>query len=144
MIKIFIDLLGISLVATLAMTLFSYALSYLTKSKFEEPQLLNLLVSRHKRLKYLTSREHIIGWALHFGIGLVFVILFYVVHKLFDVSITYSFGAFFGFIAGIAGVLGWQILLYIHPDPPDFNRKLFFIQLIIAHIIFGLTIITIY
>lgn len=144
MIKIFINLIGISIVATLAMTFFSYALSYFTKSKFEEPQLLNLLVTRHKQLKNLTSREHVIGWALHFGIGLVFVILFYVVYKIFDLSITYKFGALFGFIAGIIGVLGWQILLYIHPNPPDFNRKLFFIQLVIAHIIFGLTIITIY
>ncbi|HBL80335.1 MAG TPA: hypothetical protein DDZ79_10625, partial [Aequorivita sp.] len=48
-------------------------------------------------------------------------------------------GAIIGAIFGLLGIFGWALLFYVHPQRPKIDFKLFYLQLFLAHIIFGLT-----
>jgi len=129
---------SIGVFSTLAMTAFSYALSYFTSNKFEEPQLLNILLDRITSAEKRFYNEHIVGWSIHCLIGILFVIVYFLL-KYFQIlpqGILYD--SLFGFCAGIIGVLFWSITFSLHPNPPKINRALYYLQLIPAHIIFGI------
>lgn len=128
-----------SLAATLAMTAFSYGFSYMVKGNYKEPQLLNYLLAKIPSTKksFFKSGD-IIGWLIHFITGFLFVVLFAIISFHYSIKPTAGVGLIYGFIIGLIGVIIWSILFKLHPSPPKTNRVLFFTQLIIAHIIFGL------
>ncbi|MDT0293021.1 hypothetical protein ACFQ3R_09905 [Mesonia ostreae] len=138
-----LNIIAIGIIATLAMTAFSYALSAITNSKFEEPQLINILFKRAGTFSFPLVREHILGWTIHFIIGIAFVVCYYVSlpMELFDTTVLD--GAIFGFLAGLIGALFWGTTLKLHPNPPKINKIGYLLQLIPAHIIFGITMVLI-
>lgn len=137
-------ILSIGLIATLAMTAFSYAMSYFTNCKLKEPQLLNILINRTSATHLSLDKEHVVGWALHILVGMLFVGTFVILHALFNFSISLLTGVVFGFSAGLVGVCFWSITFYLHPNPPAINRTIYYIQLIPAHILFGITMIALF
>lgn len=135
------EIITAGILATLGMTAFSYLVSFFSKSKFEEPQLLNILIRRYHKTTTAICREHIIGWTIHFLIGMLFVGVFKILQDLSVVALTIESGVIFGFSGGILGVVFWWFLLSVHPNPPQINKTVYFIQLVIAHIIFGICLI---
>ena len=135
------EIVTTGIIATLGMTAFSYIFSYIFKSNFKEPQLLNILIDRLQLFRSSIHREHILGWTIHFSIGMFFVIVFLLLlfYKLVDFSLIT--GLLFGLGAGLVGVCVWSFVFLVHRNPPDIKRWLFYIQLIIAHIIFGIIMI---
>jgi hypothetical protein len=131
------DIIAIGILATIGMTLFSYLISFLFGKNAKEPQLLNILVSRIGVGPKDLNREHVIGWAIHFIIGLLFTVLYFLALDLKWLNSGFTDGILYGLIAGIIGILGWKFFEVLHPDPPSSLRLLFYIQLIPAHIIFG-------
>ncbi len=128
----------IGIFSTLAMTVFSYCVSLISKSKFEEPQLINTLIDRMPNSNHPHCRGHIIGWFLHILIGIFFVAI-YKIGLLFSVlTLSVGSGIVFGFLAGIIGVCGWHLTFKLHPDPPKIDKATYYIQLTAAHIIFGI------
>lgn len=127
-----------SIIATIMMTAFSYLYSEIKDKKFKEPQLINILIDRLPNMKMTIGKHHWLGWFLHFLIGLIFTALFFLIWNFTKISITWESGIILGFLAGVIGVLGWRITFSIHPNPPNIQFSKFYIQLIVAHILFGL------
>ncbi len=138
-------LIGAGIVATTLMTAFSYILSNLLNRQFREPELLNIVLSRSDFFRLELSKNSSAGWILHFLIGWLFIWIFEMVWKLEFVSLSIISGFILGLAAGIIGVLGWKLFFYLSKNPPETNWNIeYYIQLIIAHIIFGVSAAVIY
>jgi len=129
---------------TAVMTLFSYVMAQIKDDQFREPQLLNALLDSSKSISAHSGRKNVAGWLLHFFIGIAFVFLFSLVWNYSSIRPSWLSAAGFGFIAGIIGILGWETMFKLNPAPPDIQLKKFFVQLLIAHIIFALGAFAIY
>lgn len=127
-----------SIIATIIMTFFSYFYSEVKNEKFKEPQLINILINRLPNSSISIDKHHILGWFLHFLIGFIFTAIFFLIWKFTNLSISWLSGIILGFFAGLLGVLGWRIAFSVHPNPPEIQFSKFYIQLIVAHILFGL------
>ncbi|CAM3478758.1 hypothetical protein [Aequorivita lipolytica] len=131
------QIITVGLLATLAMTVFSYVLAYFTNSKFEEPQLLNILIDRLPFIKSKISREHILGWSVHLCTGFFFIFLYLILQDHFNFETSILSGILLGIIGGLGGVFIWHFTFLLHPNPPSLKRVPFYAQLVIAHVIFG-------
>lgn len=126
------------IVATTLMTSFSYIVAAVRKSQFREPELLNILLCRSKNYPKYPGRNNFIGWVIHYLIGWIFVFVMALLFTYTKQEPILEVGAYLGFIAGIIGISGWRIFFYLSNDPPEIEFDLFYFQLIIAHIIFGI------
>jgi len=135
--NLFINIILSAVFATTAMTLFSYIAGFIFKENFKEPVLLNRLISQMEFLPPAIRNSKASGWILHYLIGIIFaavaVLIIYLTHWSF--TRMYSIG--FGFVAGIAGILGWKAMFKIYTHPSRTDVKAYFIQLLAAHILFG-------
>lgn len=125
------------LVATSFMTAFSYIAANVRNKEFREPELLNQLLSKSSLFRLKLSKKSIAGWILHYLIGWMFVIVFEIIWELELVPFSILWGGILGLVAGILGVIGWKIFFAISDDPPKTDWNEYYVQLIIAHIIFG-------
>jgi hypothetical protein len=122
--------------ATSAMTVFSYALSWLMNSNFKEPKNLAILLRNlfpHFNFRYFVP----IGWLLHYMVGFVFAAPYCLLWRYDVVRPTILSGSLLGFISGFAGIGIWHFTLSIHPRPHKINLKEYYPQLVVAHIVFG-------
>lgn len=137
------QILTASIFATTAMTAFSYAFSYISKGNFKEPQLLNYLIDKLPNNESHISREHVVGWLIHFTIGVFFVLIFRLIVDLYAIDLSFQNGIIFGVLAGFSGCVVWGLAFALHPNPPAIKKALFYFQLIFAHIIFGVVMIVV-
>lgn len=132
------------LVATSVMTLFSYVVSNFKSKQFREPELLNSLISRAEIISLKPSRNHLLGWIIHYLIGWFFVLVFSLIWEFTQFSATIISGAVLGLAAGIIGIFGWKIMFKLNRNPPEIDFSQFYLQLIIAHILFGISAAMVY
>ena len=139
----FLQILIVSIAATSAMTLFSYAISARYRENYKEPVLLsNLLVQVKFDLSVISKK--IIGWLLHFGIGFFFVPVYHLLW-LYDIIDLSAINAFLLFIvSGIIGVLSWAVMLKIAKYSFSINFKGYYIQMFISRVIFALYAAAVY
>lgn len=139
----FIQLLIVSITATSAMTVFSYATSRKFQKLYKEPVLLSYII-KILNIKLSKRAEENYGWFLHYLIGFVFVLIYHFlwVRDILPISILNTL--ILGIFSGIAGVLGWMIIFKITNHEPDIDFKGYYIQLFIAHIIFAFVATSIY
>lgn len=127
-----------ALAGTSLMTLFSYFLAYRFHKQFKEPELLNELYTktgtRGRSLKAVPA----FGWTLHYLVGTVFVVLYHVIWQLTVLDPSFMSGVMLGFFSGFVGVAVWSILFNLHPDPPIIHFHQYYLQLIGAHVVFGI------
>lgn len=132
------------LVATTVMTLFSYVVSNFKAKQFREPELLNSLISRSEIIELKPSKKHFLGWIIHYLIGWFFVVGFSFIWEYTQFSADIISGAVLGMAAGIIGIFGWIMMFKLNQNPPEIDFSQFYIQLIIAHILFGISAAIIY
>ena len=130
--------------ATSLMTAFSYLMANLKKSQFREPELLNMLLSRARSTSLKLPKNHPTGWVIHYTIGWLFVLIFHLLWQYTKLEVSLSSGGGLGFVAGIFGIGGWIVFFKLNAYPPQINFKDFYIQLWVAHVIFGLTAAAVY
>lgn len=139
--------IGIILLATVAatslMTAFSYMVSKAFRELYKEPLLLQYLMTRFK-LGIKGTMKVIAGWALHYFIELLFVLIFHFLWKADFVEITWLAGLIYGMIIGIIGIAGWVVMFKLSNYQPRIDFKGYYLQLFIAHMIFAITIILVY
>ncbi|WP_394775634.1 hypothetical protein [Flavobacterium sp.] len=75
-IYIFIQLLIVSIAATSAMTLFSYAASASFRELYKEPVLLTFMLTK-LNIEVQPKAKATLAWLLHYFIGLLFVLAYY-------------------------------------------------------------------
>lgn len=132
------------LVATTEMTLFSYVVSNFKSKQFREPELLNSLISSSEFIELKPSKNHLLGWIIHYLIGWFFVLVFSLIWEYTQFSATITSGAILGLAAGIIGIFSWKIFFKLNQNPPEIDFSQFYIQLIIAHILFGISAAIVY
>ncbi|WP_405384198.1 DUF6789 family protein [Maribacter sp. LLG6340-A2] len=127
------------ILGTMVMTIFSHILEKLSDHKFNETHLLNRLINRSKTFDTVAEDNDFRGWAIHLVIGILMAAgLFFYLNHAKELNPLLC-GLVLGFFLGIIGVLGWTVMFLKHSDPPEINLTYFFIQLICAHMIFGIT-----
>ena len=128
-----IALAGIA--GTSAMTIYSYLLSNSRNKNFREPALLAEMVQKlHPSIP--KNDAQIIGWVLHYGVGVFFASVYRFLLKQKTANITA--GAIVGGITGLVGISIWQLSFLLHPSPPRTDYKKFYGQLMVGHVIFGI------
>lgn len=120
------------------MTAFSYLYSHLRGKQFCEPELLNILLERWVKVIRL-SKNSILGWLIHYFVGLVFLVFFVWIWENSGLEANLKSGLLLGLLAGLIGVIGWQISFWLHPDPPNIKFKEYYFHLVLAHIVFGIS-----
>ena len=133
----------ISFIATTLMTAFSYAVSNLFDRQFREPILLKELFYKFK-LSQNANILDIFSWTVHYIIGAIFILIYNIFWNYQIIGLTFSAGTFIGFVSGLIAVLGWKIMFHfsgIHNKKQD---VWYYIQLVLAHIVFGITAVTIF
>jgi hypothetical protein len=123
-----------SLIATGGMTLFSYLLSKILNKQFLEPLLLNQLVFYRQKEK---KKHHATGYLIHYGVGLFFTSIYRWFWKKKPSLQRNSASLTLGFINGMIGITGWHLTFLLHPSPPKVDKKKYHIQLLAAHVVFG-------
>ena len=132
----FLQILIVSIAATSAMTLFSYAISARYRENYKEPvPLSNLLVQVKFDLSVISKK--IIGWLLHFGIGFFFVLVYHLLW-LYDIIDLSAINAFLlGIVSGIIGVLSWAVMLKIAKYSFSINFKGYIISRCLFRVLFS-------
>lgn len=131
-------------VATSLMTGFSYLFYYITKKEAREPFLLNYILV-NKFPDVLPFKSHAsMGWILHYILGIVFLLLNILLINVFDVDASILWGLPFGVFAGVLGLIGWNILFNIAGQLPEINFIIYYLQLLVAHIVFCVSAIAIH
>lgn len=124
--------------ATSAMTLFSYIASNREDENFREPELLASFLKRSADTGEKLSPP--LGWVSHYLVGAGFAAGYKLLLRLADRRPSSGNGLLYGAFAGATGLAWWKVLFENHPNPPKTHRKGFYAQLMIAHLIFGLTL----
>jgi len=139
----FLVIILATIAGTSVMTAFSYFASEVFNKLWKEPVLLNIVIAK-ANIELSPARKSIFGWAIHYIIGLAFVLCYEFVWNNFDVDPTWFCGFIFGIISGFVGIFSWYFLFRIPNDKPKIKFKQYYLQLFIAHIFFALTVIAVY
>jgi hypothetical protein len=135
----FLEILLGGIIGTTIMTGFSYYVSRVRKKQFREPELLNELLVRGRLMKFTTSKNHPAGWLIHYLVGILFVAAYQLTSHITSIEADFAFYTLSGLISGFAGAAIWHVTLMLHPNPPAVAVKEFYLQLVLAHVIFGMT-----
>jgi len=128
-----------SIVGTSFMTLYSYIISKREKDQFVEPVLINELIDRSEVLPDIDNAEkavHPAGWLGHYGIGVAFVLAYYILWRRSLTSPSIAKGLAIGAASGLVGIGSWKIMFAANDNPPQNDRYKYYRQLFIAHLIF--------
>ena len=132
-----------TIVATSLMTLFSYIISKKRNKQFREPELLAAIIGQFSFLQ--NPRHYVIaGWAVHYTIGLLFVVVYDQIWRHTSLDATWFCGILFGIASGIVGIFGWRMIFGIAPRIPRTDFKAYFLHLLLAHIVFALGAVAVY
>lgn len=132
--------LGLGTVAaTTLMTIFSYVVSRLRNRQFTEPVLLNRMLCGFGVLKEYQLEKNMAGWIIHYGVGLLFLLVYYLIWSRTELEPTFSTALVLGCLSGLVGIIGWSILFKIQSVPANIRVSEYFTQLFVAHVIFALT-----
>ncbi|HET8574297.1 MAG TPA: hypothetical protein VFL76_10565 [Edaphocola sp.] len=126
--------------ATSAMTLFSKLIADSTNKNVKEPKLLGLLLARLIPKKYRRVAL-LAGWCMHYGIGLSWVWVFRFLARKDKRGTIFTDTLFLSAFSGLTGILFWKLFFRLHPDPPGVKDPLFYRQLFLAHLVFGVVAI---
>lgn len=121
------------------MTLFSHLVAKFRNQKFNEAQLLNTFIKNSKLLPSIDVEKSILGYIIHYGVGIIIAAMMFWYYKLFGWSLLVWKGVILGITAWIFGAISWLLLFNKHNNPPNVNVKEFLFQLFFAHCIFGVT-----
>lgn len=131
-----------TLTATSLMTLFSYVVSWMFGQPFKEPLLLAILLNNLHLADNTINR--VLGWILHYLLGLVFVIGFEFIINAGWGGINADTAMVYGASIGLIGIIGWQVMFNLSNKKPSMDYIGYYMQLFIAHIVFAFTTVGTY
>ncbi|MCE6988064.1 hypothetical protein [Dyadobacter sp. CY323] len=125
-----------SVAATTAMTAFSHFFSKAKKDNYNEPVLLGdfleKAVIKEKRSALVSA------WTVHYAVGFLFGLIYEPTFKKIKTRSATKKGLCFGLSAGSIAIVAWSMVFKMHPDKPKINFRVYYQQLMAAHLIFGL------
>lgn len=133
-----VKILLATLVGTSLMTVYTYIAAETEEEPLKPPILLNRLISQSPNFKIAVTSRHVLGWLLHYLVGLTFVLIYHLLWQYTYLEPVFLHGALMGLASGVAGISGWEVLFLMHSNPPKVNLKKYYFHLMIAHIVFGI------
>lgn len=128
---------------TTFMTLYSYMISRKEKQQYVEPVLLNKLIDGSENLPDIENEEtHPAGWLAHYGIGILFIVAYWVIWRRALQSPGPIRTLIIGALSGIVAIVAWKTMFAANANPPHNNRIGYFRQLFYAHLIFSALALT--
>ncbi len=124
-----------ALIATSAMTIFSYIVSGSFNKLYKEPVLLQYVFCRLG----LTPRKSVItaiAWLVHYAVGWLFVAGFAWSMRILSFAANWKSGLVFGTVIGLIGIAGWAVMFRLG-RPAETDKSGYYAQLFIAHHIFA-------
>ncbi|SHG29642.1 hypothetical protein [Flavobacterium defluvii] len=140
---IIIQLLLVSIVATSAMTWFSYAVSNAFRELYKEPVLLSYAINKMK-IDFSAQSKKNWGWLLHYVIGFLFVLGYHIIWAKGMLPISPLSALILGAVSGVIGIFSWIIIFKMTHHQPPIDFKGYYIQLFFAHVIFAITATAMY
>jgi hypothetical protein len=130
------DVLTSALYGTSAMTIFSYIFSEAAGKNFTEPEELSKLIIRLNPGISKSDAEKV-GWVLHYLVGILFCEGYDFLIKKKKLNPSILNGIYCGVVSGVAGIIAWNVVFKLHPNPQLKNMAGFSAHLLLAHLIFG-------
>lgn len=140
---VIIQLLLVSIVATSAMTWFSYAMSNSFRELYKEPVLLTYAIDKLK-IDLSPQSKKTWGWLLHYIIGFFFVVGYHIIWVKDILPISPLSALILGVVSGVVGIVSWIIIFKMTHHQPPIDFKGYYIQLFFAHIIFAIVATALY
>ena len=137
------QLLVVSIMATSAMTWFSYAMSNSFRKLYKEPVLLTYAIDKMK-IELSPQSKKTWGWLLHYIIGFLFVVGYHIIWVKDILPISPLSALILGVISGVVGIISWIIIFKMTHHHPPIDFKGYYIQLFFAHIIFAIVATALY
>ena len=129
------NIIRMSIISTVGMTLYSYIISAREKEKFFEPLILNQLIFPVEKKK---KAHNISGYLLHYLLGLFFSMFYKPLYHHCKLKPNILSDSLLGMMNGFVGVFIWHLTFRFHPKPPKVKLKRYYRHLIAGHIIFGI------
>jgi len=127
------------IIATSAMTLYSYAVSRKKDENFREPELLAELAD-----DFLPASARDLatpaGWMAHYNVGLGLALALEAYWKKKGKKRSVLNGVLAGTVAGLGGIMVWELTFRLHPREPVIPYHRFYGQLLLAHIVYAVTL----
>ena len=120
----------ISLLSTTAMSLFSLLLGAFLGKPMLEPYWLNAVILHKKTIK------HGLGWILHYTAGLGFLYILMGLEPWLTSLPAFNM-LWAGLLEGLMGIGMWQVLFWLAHKPENLPLLTYYINLLIAHIVFA-------
>jgi len=141
--NIILQIILATIAATSVMTLFSYAVSASARELYKEPVLLTYVLT-FLDIEVSIPVKTVLAWILHYLIGLAFVVSYHFLWMYDILEMSWQIALLLGAISGIIGILGWVIMFGLIPKKPNIDFKGYYIQLFLAHVIFGIVAFAVY
>lgn len=139
----FFQIIIVSLLATSAMTLFSYTMSASFRELFKEPVLLSFILIK-TNLELSVQTKKYLAWLLHYFIGFIFVLAYHIIWLYNILYLSIISTLLLGIVSGVIGIIGWVLIFKISDYQPKIDFKGYYIQLFFAHIIFAIVATVVY
>ena len=131
-------IIAAGIVGTTFMTLYSYMISRKEKQQYVEPVLLNKLIDGSENLPDIENKDtHPAGWFAHYGVGILFVVGYWIVWRRALRSPGPVRALVIGALSGIVAIGAWKAMFAANANPPHNDRYGYFRQLFYAHLIFS-------
>lgn len=135
------------LIGTGLMTLFMYAMTYVTDRVMKVVKILGTMLTFQTTPDgHLSDRPVAIGVGIvgHYAVGVGFALAYYLLWSWGIGKPDYSYGVLFGLASGLLAILVWRSFFAIHPKPPRISLKPYLVTLFVAHFIFTLSVVAAY
>lgn len=128
---------------TLAKTLLSYISSFAEDEQVKEPEVLGTMLTMQADKTGSTSKSIealTVGYTAHFLTGIGFATCYDLLWRWEIGKPNLKYGLIFGSVNGLVGASIWRAYLNFHSYPPKIPVKLYIRNLLIDHVLFGVTI----
>lgn len=142
--KYLLVILVSTLAGTIAMTLTMYLYSYLMHRFTKVIHILGSMLVGEPNFYSPSKKALITGSVAHFGAGLVFSSLYFLLWNWGFFRINFPAAILIGAVGGLFGIGIWKGYLNVHERPPHISRQHYFIALFIAHVAFAVASINIF
>lgn len=131
-----------AIAGTTAMTVFSYIVSRKKNKDFREPALLGKMV--YRAIPGISKKTaKICGWALHYTTGFTFALVYEELLKNNIIKKSMVDDTIVGIVNGLAASLIWKATFSLHPDPPEIHFNDYYKHLVLAHLVFAITTLSV-
>ncbi len=146
-VKTLIIIAGSGLTGTLLMTIFFNMMSAYNNKIMSMHLVLRTMLTFGRNYQGNLSwhrRAVLTGYLAHYGIGVFFMFLYYVLWRYEIVAPDFAGGLFLGAAGGVISIIFWYWFFVIHPNPPKVPLRGYFTNVFLAHFVFALSAIVTY